>query len=1259
MCVLPRSFIVMVAWALTAQADELISIESLLNKMVDREVVARFPQVHFRLKQHSSYNRASTTPNDPKGWFTNHDYNSGDSDKNFIRIEEVNGQTEWVLMDHQGPGAIVRTWMPWRNQQSAETTTVMRIYLDGAEEPTLEGNMLGLFDGTGLIPYPLAHSSLRSAVSFFPIPYAKSCKVTTTERPFFFQFTFREYPEGTPVKTFTMADFKAAKGLAKKVGDSLLNPQNSRTGKRLGFKATLKKMEEKSLDLPAASAAVRTLSVKLDNYADPTVTRSVVLRMEFDGRETVWSPVGDFFGTGIGLHPFQGWYRTVAEDGTMSCRWVMPYQQSGRISVVNLGDKPLDIQLNGVVGNWNWDERSMYFNAAWRGEYPVPTHPYSDWNYVTLKGRGVYVGDTLTIMNPVERWWGEGDEKIWIDGEGFPSIFGTGTEDYYAYSWGGRSTDFYEHPFHAQVRCHQYNKLNRKRNPDERNTLGYSTETRTRSLDTMPFGRSLQLDMEVWSGTDCDMGYGVGMYWYDDGATTSNRKPDPGGALAVPPFPNMPALRSLGEGGSASTSVPVSAEPFQKAEFYVSPEGSDDWSGSLHEPNAQASDGPFATLGRARDAVRDLKKRTSKDIVVLVRAGTYQLKTTVVFGLEDSGEGDSTITYAAYPGEKPVFSSGQEITGWKKVSGKLPGLPKEAGGNIWVANVSGRFFTLYDAKGLLPRARSAGFIPLDGGSRNRLHFPEGRLKNWPNMEDVEIVVRPHHAWIVNLLPLVSVDEDKQMAHTSIDATYAMNRLHFLKETDSCWVENALEGLDEPGEWALNTKEGKVYLWPRGTSPPRGIMAPQLTELIRIEGKIDKMGPKDVPVRNLCFRSLTFMHGERYQLTRDDAGLQHDWDMLDKANALVRLRGTENCTIEQCHFAHSGSGAIRVDLHGQWNKISGNRIEHMGGAGILLCGYGPGTKDVNKNNLVYNNHIHHTGRIYSHSPGIMVWQSGENRVANNLVHHTPYTGIIISGCMTDFFRRNGRELGRTIRRHEIGELPKKPELEDVRPYLHTHDNLIEYNEIHHAMEMLGDGNAIYIRGAGGGNVIRRNYVHHLVAPMIMQCAIRTDGGQRDTLIAENLIYKCVSQGIMLKLNTRVENNIVADIIAPPRGYYLAVREGPLTGAAIKRNIFYSFSKECVFIDELPPGTGRTNEDRRGRKLAKAKDANTDYNIYYCAADPELGKTMLEKQQGDGVDTHSKAVDPENGDFRFKPGSPALKMGIVPIDLSKVGLLSTNE
>ncbi|CAA6692456.1 Unannotated [Lentimonas sp. CC19] len=520
-------------------AQEPVTIESLLHEMVDRDAVARFPETDFRLKQHSSYNRASKTPDEPKGWFANQDYNPKKlKTENFIRVEENNGRKEWVLMDHQAPGAIVRTWMPWLNQKKPGTNITMRIYLDGAEEPAFEGNMLGLFDGTGLIPYPFAHPSLRSAVSFFPIPYAKSCKVTTSRKPFFYQFTFREYAEGTPIETFTMADFDAAKGLTEATGKQLLNPTAVGAGDPLQFSTTLADQAEKSLQLPAGVAAVRELSVKLGDYSNPNITRLVVLKMEFDGKPTVWCPIGDFFGSGIGLNPVQGWYRTVSEDGTMSCRWVMPYQEGGRVSLLNLSGAPVDAALQVKTGDWKWDAESMYFHAGWRGQYPVPTRPFSDWNYVTLKGKGVYVGDTLTVMNPVESWWGEGDEKIWVDGEDFPSIFGTGTEDYYAYSWGGRSTDFYEHPFHAQPFANQYNKLNRKpESDDSRNTMGFSVETRSRALDTMPFGSSLQLDMEVWSGTDCDMGYQVGVYWYGFAETSSNRQPEPVEVLNVAPLP--------------------------------------------------------------------------------------------------------------------------------------------------------------------------------------------------------------------------------------------------------------------------------------------------------------------------------------------------------------------------------------------------------------------------------------------------------------------------------------------------------------------------------------------------------------------------------------------------------------------------------------------------------------------------------------------------------------------------------------------------
>jgi len=360
-----------------------------------------------------------------------------------------------------------------------------------------------------------------------------------------------------------------------------------------------------------------------------------------------------------------------------------------------------------------------------------------------------------------------------------------------------------------------------------------------------------------------------------------------------------------------------------------------------------------------------------------------------VFGLQDSGEGDAAITYAAYPGEQPVFSSAVEIGGWKRLGAAPSALPQAARGKVWVTDVPPinggpwRFYTLYDSEGRLPRARSAGFVPLEPSpgdrrfdhDRNILHFPPGTLKNWPNLEDVEIVIRPYQAWVVNILPIASVNEKTQTARTAIPGTYPLRPLRFLKGAKSCWVENVLEALDEPGEWVLNTREGKLYLWPRGQGPPRHIMAPRLREFIRVEGSIDKPGPKDTPVRNLRFRGLTFTHGERDLWTADDAGLQHDWEMYDKANALIRLRGAENCAIERCHFAQSGGTAIRVDLYGQRNRIVGNHIEHIGGTGVLLCGYGPGTKDVNRRNLVSNNHIHHCGEIYSHSPGVFVWQSG--------------------------------------------------------------------------------------------------------------------------------------------------------------------------------------------------------------------------------------------------------------------------------------------
>ena len=470
----------------------------------------------------------------------------------------------------------------------------------------------------------------------------------------------------------------------------------------------------------------------------------------------------------------------------------------------------------------------------------------------------------------------------------------------------------------------------------------------------------------------------------------------------------------------------VLASTLGAAEFYVSPSGRDG--------NAGTKAQPFQTLQRARDEVRKLIAAGLKsNVTVWVRGGIYTLSEPLVLGLADSGSSRFSITYAAAPGEEPVLSGGVRIEGWKELESTPVELQVPARGKVWVADVPdslGRFYSLYDAQGHLPRARCDGFVPDDPpipdpakGSidMHDLYFPRGALRNWDNLDDVEIVIRPSIKWTMNILALESVDESARVARTKLPASYPLRGIP--RETyKTAWVENVLEGLDQPGEWVLNTHTRKLYLWPRGEKP-EGILAPRVRELVRIEGKVDAKGPADTPVKNVILRGLTFAHADRDLWVEGDIGIQHDWEMLDKPNALVRLRAAENCVVEQCRFRDSGGNAIRLDLHAQKNRIESNEIRYMGQGGIMLIGYGPGTKDVNQRNQILNNHIHHSGLIYWHSHAVVIWQSGDNRVANNYIHHMPRKAISMSGPRA--LLQGAVHQARALREHALGR-DRRPE-----------------------------------------------------------------------------------------------------------------------------------------------------------------------------------------------------------------------------------------
>jgi len=692
------------------------------------------------------------------------------------------------------------------------------------------------------------------------------------------------------------------------------------------------------------------------------------------------------------------------------------------------------------------------------------------------------------------------------------------------------------------------------------------------------------------------------------------------------------------------------------ADFFVGPRGDDNNPGTLAAP--------FATLTRAKHAVRKWKQANPDgDIRVLLRGGTYRLRETEVFGLEDGAPAGLRIIYAAYPGEVPVITSAVPINGWKRGDSGLLGASRSTGGKIWSATIPPELtdvVVLFGGRRRLPRARSQGFRPpAAGGSLHELPLPARIIPDVTSAGGLELLIVPTNPWVMNILPIIGYDETAGTLRTAVPGTYPLGETRFGHfPAGTAWIENDLRNLDEPGEWVFDPWAKKIHLWPLGPEPSDNIAAPLLTELIRIEGRINYDGPADEPVRGLVFRGLHFTQGDRFRWENDKAGwgLQHDWEMFDRPTGLIRLRGAEDCVIEACRFTNSGGAAVRLDLHARNNVIRGNTVSHMGGTGILMAGYGPGSKDVNRGNIVEGNHIHHVGELLWHSPAIFAWQSGSNRIRGNLIHHCPYTAIVVSGRIV-WDPAGQRECSRTIRWADIQRaLPTGHTgltWAQREPFLHGRGNLVEGNEIHDVMEVLADGNCIYVSGTGGGNIIRRNYLHDVASPN-MNAAIRCDDDQHETTITGNLVWKTCGEGFIFKGKNTITHNIVADLRActpkdghPPRGF-LVLPYGEVSGAIVRHNIFY-----CT-----QPGMKVMTEGRlRGRPAALLRDCKVDRNLYFCPQDSRWARTHLREQCEHGAECHSRVadpqfVDPDHGDFRLLPNSPAHELGFKPAAVVRI-------
>ncbi len=493
------------ALAMGSQAGQpTITTGSLFEEMVDLANLARFPSPAFRTVQFSSHDRRSKLPGGPD-WFANSDGFGGEPIPNFEEVlsaPDANGVGEYLIADVEGPGTVVRLW-------TAAISGKVRVYLDDAESPLFEGSADDFFhrpyDRFSQIKEVDADRFRRTIyqrdASYAPIPFAKRLRVLWTgniKEIHFYELQVRLYDRQASVVSFRPEDIQQYRETIDKVTAILSDPDKSASlssQQPNSFDVSLKPEEKNTLVRLEGPAAVRQLSLQLNAADVDKALRQTLLTITFD--EYPWgqvqSPVGDFFGAAPGVNPYQSLPFTVQPDGTMVCRFVMPFERSCRIDLHNRGEQPVVAKGSVQTMPFAWDERAMHFRARWRADHDViaSNREVQDLPFLLAQGRGVYVGTGVYLMNPSPvptpygNWWGEGDEKIFVDGEATPSTFGTGSEDYFNYSWS--SPDIFTYPYCGQPRN------------DGPGNRGYVTNYRWHVLDSIPFQEQIRFYMELFS----------------------------------------------------------------------------------------------------------------------------------------------------------------------------------------------------------------------------------------------------------------------------------------------------------------------------------------------------------------------------------------------------------------------------------------------------------------------------------------------------------------------------------------------------------------------------------------------------------------------------------------------------------------------------------------------------------------------------------------------------------------------------------------
>jgi len=558
---------------------------------------------------------------------------------------------------------------------------------------------------------------------------------------------------------------------------------------------------------------------------------------------------------------------------------------------------------------------------------------------------------------------------------------------------------------------------------------------------------------------------------------------------------------------------PFNAESV-KADFFVSPEGNDEWSGTLAAPNETKNDGPFATLQRAQQAVRSLKAKAylpkekaiddryvgtgypfgkGKDIVVFIRQGVYPLSAPLIFTAEDGGERvetnlpsgafehhhlrDHYVTYAAYPGEKPVLSGATPVKTFIQK------------GRVWIAPFTGGEPSALIADGrlqILARTPNQGYYTLAGTPRStsEIPFKPGEIKAWPNMERNRIVILLR--WRTAYNAIRHVDEKNHLAALAAPEEGPNGYEGLLVVPPRYFVENIKELLDAPGEWFYDPNHKTIsYIPMAGIADPNQaqVSVPQLTQLLQVKGDENR------PVRNLRFYGLIFEGAKETFRT-----YPHYYEATPGCVAIT-FEYCHGCELADSELRACGGVGMNIGWGCQQTRVFGNRFDGLEQGALAVFG----VSDLKNSRLVQVNHeTQITHNILSNcGQGGGITLSAFNTLRTTIAHNyftrsgRPYTLVCggggLEGNLSGGFR-------------------------------------IEYNHFDDVQTDADDAGVIVVNGMTFNSVVRHNLIHGVERGFFSDNVAFWFDNMSSGWTVENNLYYDLEQGAMKTCGTYLSDNV---------------------------------------------------------------------------------------------------------------------------------------